>query len=266
MIYKKTICFLLIVSAQSACQVSAQPIEEAQRPSEVVATYLQARQSEDWKAAARSIYPDHISKLYPYVVTMFKDEGPNKNIFRKYFVGPDVTTDTLLSISKSELIGDYLAVLHLTRSGRAGLTEFLGFEILNSFMEAPDLANVVVRERARIRGEEYQTSSVVRLKRIEDRWFVLVDDEVFQTKVAAAGVQRIKEKRPYNLLSVDFRALTHNQRSIAFKAAARRLMRESDTKYEFVVGKDADLSSELRQLASVLNVQYRIEFVESPTH
>jgi len=113
-------------------------------------------------------------------------------------------------------------------------------------------------------GEEYKTVSVLRLKRTVDSWFVLIDEEVFHAEVSALRLQRLKQLSSYRVISLDLRNMTGDQKSAAFKSALRRLMLENDIKYEFIIGKDTALASDLRQIAVTLNVHYRTEFVETP--
>ena len=58
--------------------------------------------------------------------------------------------------------------------------------------------------------------------------------------------------------------MTHDQRMVAFTTAIKKLSVDRWIKYELVVGKNTELSAELKQIATIFNLHYRIEFVENP--
>lgn len=262
--FQQTICALLFFVGQLGFSLPVQAALESHTPEAVANAYLHARQGSDWAAALGHIAPDHIATLYPQAMTVFADEGKKKNILRKYFLGADVTAEPLRSVQKNALVGSYLELLGMLKGGRSGLTEFSGFKILNTFMETPEVANIVIRENARYMGMDYQTSSVLRLKQVGQRWYVLIDDEIFWTQVSAAQARQVHEGKEYRTVSIDLRPMTHAQRMAAFMTTARKMMSDRFVKYEIVVGTDAELSSELREIATIFNLHYRIQFVENP--
>ena len=261
--FQQTICALLIFVGQLGFSLPVQAAPEPDTPEAVAKVYLHARQGADWAAAVGHIAPDHIATLHPQAMTVFADEGKKNNILRKYFLGADVTAGSLRSVQKHALVGSYLELLGLLKGGRSGLTEFFGFKILNTFMENPEVANVVIRENARYMGMDYQTSSVLRLKQIGQRWYVLIDDEIFWTAVSTVQARQMHAGKKYHTVSIDLRPLTHDQRMGAFRTAARNMMSDRFVKYEIVVGTHVELSSELREIATIFDLHYRIQFVEN---
>lgn len=263
-IRKKISCTLLILSSNLIFPMLAHSAPAAQTPEEVATLFLQARQRADWKGALEFVSSEEVEKLHPYALTVFEDEGKKRNILRKFFLGAEVTSDAVRTLPHKALVGSYLEFLHLLRSSRSGTTEFLGFRQLNSFMEGPDLANVVVRENASYLGAEYQTSSIIRLRRIAQRWYASIEEEIFLSEVTKAQARRMLENGTYRFFSIDLRPMTHEQRMVAFNTALKKLSFDRSIKYELVVGKNTDLSAELKQIATILNLHYRIEFVENP--
>jgi hypothetical protein len=129
---------------------------------------------------------------------------------------------------------------------------------------APDLANVLVREDGRFMGTEFQTSSVVRLKRSGRRWFVLIDDEIARSRALMARANQMLESRGGRTVSIDLRPMSHAQRKLALTTAVKRLISDRLIKYELVVGDNTELHAELRQMTTLFIISNRIELVENP--
>jgi hypothetical protein len=263
-VIKLKTCVLLILAAQFIFPLMARAATKPQTPQEVATLYLQARQRADWKGAMEYVASDQIERLHPYALKVFEDEG-KKNIFRKFFLGAEVTSDSVRTLPHRTVVGSYLGLVNLLQSSRSGSTELLDFQQLNSFNETPDLINIVVRENASVMGAQHQITSVLRLRRLEQRWYVAIDERIFEAELTSEQARRMLASGPYRTLSIDLRPMTRDQRIVSFMTVVQALLSDRWIKYQLVVGRDTNLTSELRQFATVLNVHYRIEFDENPT-
>jgi hypothetical protein len=122
-----------------------------------------------------------------------------------------------------------------------------------------------MQENARYMGVDRQTNSVVRLKRAADRWYVTIDDQVFQSLVAMAQAQRMLNDAPAGSVSVDLRTMPPDQQQAAFSKVMKTMMSDRFVKYELVVGKNKTLAAECLDIATVFNLHYRMQMVETPS-
>ena len=262
--FRNALCISLLLIAQLFSTPLAHAAQEPTTPDGVAQRFLEARQRLDWTSALEYVDPEHIKALHPYSLKMFEDDGNNRNIFRKFFLGPEINAGAVRTLPSIALVGSYLDLKELTRSGRQGLTEMISFKLLNTFLESPDLAHILVRENVRYWGIESKTIGVVQLKRSGQRWFVLIDEELALSRAVTAMAGQMLSNTPYRTVSLDLRAMSPGQQIVAVKKAMTLLVADRWLKYEFVVGTNSDLQAELHQMATVFSVNFRIGFTEKP--